>query len=303
MSGDKSLGGLHAISDDNEHRRMPEVIFAPHGTPLPLLRVAQGRPSEPDTQSQPVEKIIVRDLDFYYDEVRALKSVSIRFFDKSVTALMGPSGCGKSTLIRVLNRIYELYPGQRASGEVLMDGRNILDPTFDVTELRRQVGMVFQRPAILPTSIYENVAFGLRLYGRPSRSELDAAVEQALRRAHLWDEVKGVLRGGAWALSIGQQQRLTIARAIAVSPDVLLLDEPCSALDPVSTGRIENLIEELRHDCCIVIVTHNLQQAARVSNYTGFMYLGALVEFDTTPTIFTRPTDPHTEAFVTGRFG
>jgi phosphate transport system ATP-binding protein len=278
------------------------MIFAPHGTPLPLLSVAQAPPRS-ELQSHPVEKIIVRDLDFYYDAVRALTSISIRFFDKSVTALMGPSGCGKSTLLRVLNRMYELYPGQRATGEVLMDGRNILDPSYDLTDLRRRVGMVFQKPTPLPMSIYDNVAFGLRLYAGASRSELDRQVELSLRRAHLWDEVKDVLRRHASALSIGQQQRLTIARTIAVGPDVLLLDEPCSALDPVSTSGIENLIDELRHDCCVIIVTHNLQQAARVSNYTGFMYNGALVEFDTTSTIFTRPKDPHTEAFVTGRFG
>jgi len=220
-----------------------------------------------------------------------------------VTALIGPSGCGKSTLLRVLNRTYELYPEQRATGEVLIDGRNILDSSVDLNELRRRIGMVFQKPTPFPMSIYENVAFGIGLYERLPRAELDARVEQALRRAALWHEVKDILHESGFSLSGGQQQRLCIAQIIAISREILLLDEPTSALDPIATHQFEELIDELRRDYCIIVVTHNMQQAARVSDFTAFMYLGEVVEFGPTEAIFTRPSNKHTEAYVTGRIG
>lgn len=259
--------------------------------------------SEHRETARPPEKIRVRDLDFYYGKSRALTQINLPFYDRSVTALIGPSGCGKSTLLRVLNRIYEIYPGQRVTGEVLLDGRNILDPAVDVNLLRARVGMVFQKPTPFPMSIYDNVAFGIRLYEKLSRRELDERVEQELRRAALWDEVKDILRQSGLSLSGGQQQRLCIARTTALNPEVILLDEPASALDPISTSHIEELIDELRHDYCVVIITHNMQEAARVSDYTAFMYLGEIIEFDTTETIFTHPRDKHTEAYITGRFG
>jgi phosphate transport system ATP-binding protein len=248
-------------------------------------------------------KILVRDLDFYYDKFQALKDISLPIYDKQVTAFIGPSGCGKSTLLRVLNRIYELYPKQRATGEVLMDGENILSPGRDLNLLRAKVGMVFQKPTPFPMSIYDNIAFGLGLYRHMSRAERDERVENALRRAALWDEVGDKLNASGLSLSGGQQQRLCIARAIAVEPEVLLLDEPASALDPISTQRIEELIAELKSDYCIVLVTHNMQQAARASDYTGFLYLGELIEFDETERIFTHPKDARTEDYITGRFG
>lgn len=251
----------------------------------------------------PIEKIVVRHLDFFYGSARALIDNNVVFYDKSVTALIGPSGCGKSTLLRVLNRIYGLYPGHRARGEVLVDGENILDPSVDLNRLRARIGMVFQKPTPFPMSIYENVAFGIGLYESLPRSALDVRVEEALRRAGLWDEVKDILHQGGLSLSGGQQQRLCIARTIAVNPEVVLLDEPCSALDPLSTYRIEQLIDELRKDYCVIIVTNNMQQAARVSDRTAFMYLGKIIECDTTEAIFTRPTKHETEAYVTGRFG
>ena len=249
------------------------------------------------------EKVIVRSLDFYYDKAQALFDINVTFYDKSVTALIGPSGCGKSTLLRVLNRIYELYPGQRATGEVLLDGTDILAGAVDVRRLRARIGMVAQKPMPFPMSIYENIAFGIGLYERLSRGDLDDRVELALRRAALWDEAKDILGQSGFALSGGQQQRLCIARAIALNPEVILFDEPCSALDPGSTSHIEELIDELKRDYCIVIVTHNLQQAARVSDHTAFMYLGKIVEFATTEAIFTHPRESHTQAYVTGRFG
>ncbi len=249
------------------------------------------------------EKISVRHLDFYYDSNRALKDINVVLRENRVTAFIGPSGCGKSTLLRVLNRIYELYPRQRAEGEVLLDGKNILSSSQDLNLLRARVGMVFQKPTPFPMSIYENIAFGLRLYERISKSELDQRVEAALRRAALWDEVKDKLGANGLSLSGGQQQRLCIARTIAIRPEVVLLDEPCSALDPISTARIEELIDELKNDYTIVIVTHNMQQAARTSEYTAFMYLGELVEFDETTKIFTSPRDERTQDYITGRFG
>lgn len=264
---------------------------------------ALSRPVTPRVTATPAAKLIAKNVDFYYDRSQALFGVNATFYDTCVTALIGPSGCGKSTLLRVLNRIYELYPGQRATGEVLLDGRNILHPAFDVRDLRARVGMMFQKPMPFPMSIRDNVVFGIRPYQRLSRSDLDERVEEVLRRAALWDEVKDILDQSGLSLSGGQQQRLCIARSIAINPDVLLLDEPCSALDPLSTARIEALIDDLKRDYCVVIVTHNMQQAARVSDYTAFMYLGRVVEFDTTEAIFTRPRDPHTAAYVMGRFG
>jgi phosphate transport system ATP-binding protein len=249
------------------------------------------------------EKIVVRDLRFYYKQYEALKGINLGLRDKRVTAFIGPSGCGKSTLLRVLNRIYQLYPEQRATGEVLVDGRNILDPKVDLNLLRAKIGMVFQKPTPFPMSIHDNIAFGIRLYERLPPAQLDERVESALRRAALWDEVKDKLKQSGLSLSGGQQQRLCIARAIAVEPEILLLDEPASALDPISTQRIEELINELKTDYCIAIVTHNMQQAARSSDYTAFMYLGELVEFDETEVIFTHPKNKRTEDYITGRFG
>ena len=251
----------------------------------------------------PAQKAVVRNVDFFYDRFHALKSISLPLHDKRVTAFIGPSGCGKSTLLRILNRIYELYPGQRATGEVLVDGENILAPGLDLNLLRAKIGMVFQKPTPFPMSIYDNIAFGIRLYERLTRSDLDNRVEAALRRAALWDEVKDKLRQSGLGLSGGQQQRLCIARAVAVEPEILLLDEPASALDPLSTQRIEELIAELKDDYCIAIVTHNMQQAARSSDYTAFMYLGELIEFDETERIFTHPKQKQTEDYITGRFG
>ncbi|HEX2726603.1 MAG TPA: phosphate ABC transporter ATP-binding protein PstB, partial [Beijerinckiaceae bacterium] len=244
--------------------------------------------AKPADATGPV-RIGVRNLNFYYNDFRALKDIALDFYDRQVTALIGPSGCGKSTLLRTFNRIYSLYPEQRAEGEIILDGRNVLSAGIDVNELRSRVGMVFQKPTPFPMSIYDNVAFGLRLYERPSRAELDRRVEEALRKAALWDEVKDKLRQSGTGLSGGQQQRLCIARAIAQKPEVILFDEPTSALDPISTGAIEELIEQLRLEFTIVIVTHNMQQAARVSDLTAFMYLGELVEFDSTTRMFTAP--------------
>jgi phosphate transport system ATP-binding protein len=248
-------------------------------------------------------KIDIRNLSFYYGQSIALKSVSMKIHDACVTALIGPSGCGKSTLLRTLNRIYELYPNMRAEGEVILDGVNILGPNVDLNRLRSRVGMVFQKPTPFPMSIYDNIAFGVRLYERIPAVEMDERIERALTKAALWNEVKDKLRASGLSLSGGQQQRLCIARAIALNPEVLLLDEPASALDPISTQKIEELIKELREEYTVVIVTHNLQQAARVSDYTALMYLGELVEFADTETIFTRPTKKQTEDYVTGRFG
>jgi phosphate transport system ATP-binding protein len=249
------------------------------------------------------QKVLVRNVDFYYGSFHALKSITVPLYDKRVTAFIGPSGCGKSTLLRILNRIYELYPGQRATGEVLVDDEDILAPGEDLNLLRARIGMVFQKPTPFPMSIHDNIAFGIRLYHRLPRSELSDRIESALRRAAIWDEVKDKLRQSGLGLSGGQQQRLCIARAIAVQPEVLLLDEPASALDPLSTQRIEELIAELKSDYCIAIVTHNMQQAARCSDYTAFMYLGQLIEFDETERMFTHPTEKRTEDYITGRFG
>jgi phosphate transport system ATP-binding protein len=252
--------------------------------------------------SQP-QKISVRNLKFYYGDSLALKSVNLSLFKNKVTALIGPSGCGKSTLLRVFNRMYDLYPNQRAEGEVLLDGKNILEPGLDLNLLRARVGMVFQKPTPFPMTIYDNIAFGVRLYEKLSKSELDGRVETALRRSALWEEVKDKLNASGLSLSGGQQQRLCIARTVAIKPEVILLDEPCSALDPISTSKIEELIDELTDDYTIVIVTHSMQQAARVSEFTAFMYLGELVEFDDTSKLFTSPREKRTQDYITGRFG
>jgi phosphate transport system ATP-binding protein len=248
-------------------------------------------------------KVIVRNLDFFYGDSRALKDVTIGLHTNKVTAFIGPSGCGKSTLLRVLNRMYDLYPKQRAEGEVMLDGENILDPRVDVNLLRSRVGMVFQKPTPFPMSIYENIAFGVRLYEKLSKSELDARVEEALRGAALWEEVKDKLHMSGLGLSGGQQQRLCIARSVAVQPEVILFDEPCSALDPISTAKVEELIDELSQQYTIAIVTHNMQQAVRVSDFTAFMYLGEVIEFGETDAVFTSPREKRTQDYITGRFG
>jgi phosphate transport system ATP-binding protein len=248
-------------------------------------------------------KIEVKKLDFFYGKTRALKGVSAPFARNRVTALIGPSGCGKSTLLRALNRMYALYPGHRAVGEILMDGANILSPRMDLARLRSRVGMVFQRPTPFAMSVYDNVAFGVRLYERLSQSEMDGRVEDALRHAALWDEVKDNLKGSGLGLSGGQQQRLCVARGVALHPEVLLLDEPTSALDPISSAKLEETVSQLKANHTIVIVTHNLGQAARVSDYTGFMYLGEMVEFAPTEVLFTRPATQRTADYITGQFG
>jgi phosphate transport system ATP-binding protein len=248
-------------------------------------------------------KISIQGLDFYYGKFKALKSVSLDIPEKSVTAFIGPSGCGKSTLLRVLNRIYELYPNQKAVGKVLLDGRNILAAGTDLNLLRAKVGMVFQKPTPFPMTIFDNIAFGIRLYENLSQADLRDRVYMALEKAALWNEVKDKLRASGLSLSGGQQQRLCIARSIATNPEVILLDEPCSALDPISTARVEELIEELRTDYTIAIVTHNLQQAARVSQKTAFMFLGELIEYEDTAKIFENPGQEKTKDYVTGRFG
>ncbi len=269
-----------------------------------------GAPAPPqadgDRQSRAparTPKLATRDLSFFYGRFQALRSINLEIPAGQVTAFIGPSGCGKSTLLRTFNRMYELYPDQRVTGEIWLDGRNILDPREDVNLLRARVGMVFQKPTPFPMSIYDNIAFGVRLYERLTSREMDERVEWALSKAALWDEVRDILDRSGTRLSGGQQQRLCIARAIAVKPEVLLLDEPTSALDPISTAHIERLIHELKDEYTIVIVTHNMQQAARVSDYTGFMYLGQLVEFDRTEKIFTNPSVKQTEDYITGRFG
>ena len=249
------------------------------------------------------ERIKVRNLQFYYGDSLALKSINLPLYDRKVTAFIGPSGCGKSTLLRVLNRMYDLYPGQRAEGEVLLDGQNILDPSLDLNLLRSRVGMVFQKPTPFPMTIYDNIAFGIRLYEKLSKAEMDIRVEEALTKAALWKEVKDKLNASGLSLSGGQQQRLCIARTVAIKPEVILFDEPCSALDPISTAKIEELIDELKSEYTIAIVTHNMQQAARVSEHTAFMYLGELIEFNKTDMIFTTPKDQRTQDYITGRFG
>ena len=258
---------------------------------------------EPVTATLPATKIRVRNLDFFYGAFHALKRVSLDIPEKRVTAFIGPSGCGKSTLLRTFNRMYALYPEQRAAGEILLDGENILTMKGDVSLLRAKVGMVFQKPTPFPMSIYDNIAFGVRLFEDLSRARMDERVEWALSKAALWKEVKDKIHQSGLSLSGGQQQRLCIARAVAVRPEVLLLDEPCSALDPISTAKVEELITELKDDYTVVIVTHNMQQAARVSDYTAYMYLGELIEFGETDQLFVKPSKQQTEDYITGRFG
>jgi len=248
-------------------------------------------------------KIQIRGLNFFYGDFQGLKNIGLEIPEKKVTAFIGPSGCGKSTLLRTFNRMFDLYPRQRAEGEILLNGENILDKTQDVNLLRAKVGMVFQKPTPFPMSIHDNIAFGVRLYERLSKAQMEDRVEWALRKAALWEEVKDILPQSGLSLSGGQQQRLCIARGIAVKPEVLLLDEPTSALDPISTAKVEELVSELAKEYTIVIVTHNMQQAARVSDFTAYMYLGEMIEFDSTDTIFIKPKQKATEDYITGRFG
>ena len=248
-------------------------------------------------------KIEIKNLDFYYGKYKALKNINLTIPEKKITAFIGPSGCGKSTLLRTLNRMFELYPEQRAEGEINFDGENILKSKLDIAILRAKIGMVFQKPTPFPMSIYENIAFGVRLFEKMSKGEMDERVEWALQKAALWTEVKDKLHQSGNGLSGGQQQRLCIARAIAVKPEVILLDEPCSALDPISTAKVEELIIELKEDYTVVIVTHNMQQAARVSDYTTYMYLGEMIEFGETRQMFMKPARKETEDYITGRFG
>lgn len=248
-------------------------------------------------------QIQFKNFNFYYGAYLALKNINLDIYQGKVTAFIGPSGCGKSTLLRTINRMYALYPGQRAEGELLIDGSNILGKDVDLNTLRKRVGMVFQKPTPFPMSIYENISFGVRMHERLSRADMDDRIEWALKKAALWDEVKDKLNQSGMSLSGGQQQRLCIARGIAVKPEVLLLDEPTSALDPISTMRIEELVSELKGEFTIVIVTHNMQQAARVSDYTAYMYLGELVEFGVTDQVFIKPQKKQTEDYITGRFG
>jgi phosphate transport system ATP-binding protein len=262
-----------------------------------------GTPVAPDARPSTgaISKLCATDLNFYYGSFQALRGISMQVYDKRVTAFIGPSGCGKSTFLRTLNRMNETVRHSRVEGEILLDGDNIFK--LEVSQVRRRVGMVFQRSNPFPKSIFENVAYGLRINGYPNRAALRDSVEQSLRRSALWDEVKDKLHQSAYSLSGGQQQRLCIARALAVNPEVLLLDEPCSALDPIATAKIEDLIFQLKDSCTIVIVTHNMQQAARVADYTGFFLLGRLIEFDSTTVIFKTPAKKETEDYVTGRFG
>jgi phosphate transport system ATP-binding protein len=269
---------------------MDAAIAMPEAQPAP-----EGAPAEK-------AKVDIRGVNFYYGDTRALKNISVPLAERKVTAFIGPSGCGKSTLLRAINRIFELYPNQRAEGEIVMDGENLLKAK-DLNLLRARIGMVFQKPTPFPMSIYDNIAFGIKLYERLSKSEMDGRVEDALSRAALWAEVKDKLNASGLSLSGGQQQRLCIARSVATRPDVILMDEPCSALDPISTARIEELIDELSGDYTIAIVTHNMQQASRASDYTAFMYLGELVEYGATEKIFTAPDNRQTEQYITGRFG
>ena len=247
--------------------------------------------------------IEVRNLDFYYGKFKGLKSINLNIAENKVTAFIGPSGCGKSTLLRTFNRMYDLYPGQRAEGQINLYGENILDKDRDLNLLRSKVGMIFQKPTPFPMSIYDNIAFGVKLYENLSKADMDERVEWALNKAALWNEVKDKLNQSGLSLSGGQQQRLCIARGVAVKPSVLLLDEPTSALDPISTGKVEELVHELKHDYTVAIVTHHMQQAARVSDFTAFMYLGELIEFNETKQIFLKPDRKETEDYITGRFG
>ena len=275
------------------------------GNPDTVLRAAAPLPEaeEAPVAAAPVTQIAFRDFNFYYGKYHALKNINLEIYQSHVTAFIGPSGCGKSTLLRTINRMYDLYPEQRAAGELLLDGKSILGKDIDINQLRARVGMVFQKPTPFPMSIYDNIAFGVKMQERLSRADMDDRVEWALKKAALWDEVKDKLKQSGMSLSGGQQQRLCIARGIAVKPEVLLLDEPTSALDPISTMRIEELVSELKEEFTIVIVTHNMQQAARISDYTAYMYLGELVEYGITDQVFIKPAKKQTEDYITGRFG
>ena len=275
---------------------MTEAQFA-LSTPTPAAAAA----ATPANSELP--KMAARKLDFFYNGFHALKNVSLDIAEKRVTALIGPSGCGKSTLLRIFNRIYSIYPKLEAKGEVMLDGENILDPKYPLNRLRSKVGMVFQKPVPFPMSIYDNIAYGIRHYEKLSRADMDIRVEDALRKGALWEEAKDKLKQSALGLSGGQQQRLCIARAVALKPEVILLDEPTSALDPIATGKIEQLVAELKEHFTIAIVTHNMQQAARCSDYTAFMYLGELIEFGDTTMIFENPKQRMTEDYITGRYG
>ena len=292
------------MTNTNSTRRLLDNVLANHGQyqqPDIGRFIKQTMADMPD--DMPPTKIAVRDLDFYYGDFQALKNINIDIAEKKVTAFIGPSGCGKSTLLRTFNRMYDLYPSMHAKGEITLDDQNILTKDTDVNLLRARVGMVFQKPTPFPMSIYDNVAFGVRLYENLSKAELEERVEWALKKAALWLEVKDKLKASGLSLSGGQQQRLCIARAVATKPEVLLLDEPTSALDPISTGAIEDLISDLKNDYTIAIVTHNMQQAARVSDYTAYMYLGDMVEMGETSQIFNHPAKKATKDYITGRYG
>lgn len=292
-----SIPFFDSVSANDEHRHTTDDM-----NPQPTIsRTADDKINAIRQVDNP--RLDIRNLHFHYRNYHALDDISMQIAKNQVTAFIGPSGCGKSTLLRVFNRMYDLYAGHRASGEIILDGHNILSGNVDVNLLRARLGMVFQKPTPFPMSIYDNVAFGVRLYEKPGRYELNERVEWALRRAALWDEVRDKLKQSGNALSGGQQQRLCIARCIAARPEVLLLDEPTSALDPISTAKIEQLVDELKNDFTIVMVTHNMQQAARVSDYTAFMYMGQLKEYDYTNLIFTNPELRETEDYISGRFG
>ncbi len=290
---------------NNEEPAAPVGQFPERSAAMvePPSGVAQGRVGDPEDASSLPSKVSVRDLNFFYGGHQALFDNNIEIPEKRVTAIIGPSGCGKSTHIRAYNRIFELYRSHRAEGEIVIDGVNVLSPAMDLIDLRKRVGMIFQRPTPFPMTIFDNIAYGLKLHFHVVRSELTDRVQDALVRGALWDEVKDKLHEPATALSGGQQQRLCIARAIATEPDLILMDEPCSAIDPVATAKIEDLIERLREDYTVVLVTHNMQQAARVSDFTAFFYKGYIVEFGATKQVFTNPTQKRTEDYITGRFG
>jgi phosphate transport system ATP-binding protein len=286
--------------DQPQHLSIEPPTETPRVSAAPAEQISRTKPAAAPGRRA---KLQVRELSFFYGKFKALHDISLDVHERQVTAFIGPSGCGKSTLLRTFNRIYELYPGQRATGRIAMGDQNLLEGGGDVNKVRAKIGMVFQKPTPFPMSVYDNISFGVRLYEGLSRADMDDRVEWSLRQAALWDEVKDKLRQNGTALSGGQQQRLCIARAVAVRPEILLLDEPASALDPISTQKIEQLISELKSDYTIAVVTHNMQQAARVSDYTAFMYLGRLIEFGDTKTLFTHPTERQTEEYITGRFG
>jgi phosphate transport system ATP-binding protein len=299
--------GLAASPEDGGNGAPPPAPIVGEAPPSAAQedpdRPKNGAISAAKAAANLAQKFSIRDLNFFYGDSLALKNINLPLYSNKVTSFIGPSGCGKSTLLRVLNRMYDLYPKQRAEGQVLLDGQNILRPEQDLNLLRARVGMVFQKPTPFPMSIYDNIAFGIRLYEKVNKAELDERVETALKGAALWNEVKDKLKASGLSLSGGQQQRLCIARTVAIHPEVILLDEPCSALDPISTAKIEELMDELKEQYTIAIVTHNMQQAARVSEFTAFMYLGELVEFGNTANMFTAPEQKQTQNYITGRFG